>query len=248
MKKLLFVSLMLFVVSAAVADDLFPPIWRGWDQTLHAEWGIWQDLEGQDLTTSGGNAFPDVTNYHDLVPNDPRFNPFAPVGAILAAGTELLDEYFGRTKVIATNFDDDLTFGLPNFIGGEEKTMRIQITWLAHLSCPYTILFDISAYGEGGQILDGWDDVMSGGQNAGVHYAPIPGEDDLVWCTQAADILIEPNPYYETVGIKFRFEGEEIGGYIDQVVIDTICGEVPEPMTVCLLGLGGLFLRRKRRA
>ena len=33
--------------------------------------------------------------------------------------------------------------------------------------------------------------------------------------------------------------------FVDQIVIDTIC--IPEPVTVCLLGLGALALLRKRR-
>jgi hypothetical protein len=56
-------------------------------------------------------------------------------------------------------------------------------------------------------------------------------------------LTIEPNPARETIWIQ----PQDCTLYIDQIVIDTIC-TVPEPATVCLLGLGGLVLLRKRRA
>ncbi len=55
-------------------------------------------------------------------------------------------------------------------------------------------------------------------------------------------LRIEPNPDQETIYIQPR----NCTTFIDEIVIDTIC--VPEPLTVCLLGLGGLALLRKRRA
>ncbi|HUW20967.1 MAG TPA: PEP-CTERM sorting domain-containing protein [Sedimentisphaerales bacterium] len=52
---------------------------------------------------------------------------------------------------------------------------------------------------------------------------------------------IEPNPEAETIIISPGL----CALYVDQIVIDTIC--VPEPTTICLLGLGALALLRKRR-
>lgn len=54
-------------------------------------------------------------------------------------------------------------------------------------------------------------------------------------------ITMEPNPDFETIVIQPR----DCTTYVDEIVIDTIC--IPEPMTVCLLGLGALALLRKRR-
>jgi len=55
------------------------------------------------------------------------------------------------------------------------------------------------------------------------------------------DITIEPNPPSEVIVIQ----PDACTTYIDEIVIDTIC--IPEPVTVCLLGLGALALLRKRR-
>ncbi len=52
---------------------------------------------------------------------------------------------------------------------------------------------------------------------------------------------LEPNPYSETVSLRFK----GTGGYVDSVTVDTRC--VPEPATVLLLGVGGLALLRKRK-
>ena len=55
------------------------------------------------------------------------------------------------------------------------------------------------------------------------------------------DITLEPNPPSEIILIQ----PNACTTYIDEIVIDTIC--IPEPVTVCFLGLGALVLLRKRR-
>ena len=55
-------------------------------------------------------------------------------------------------------------------------------------------------------------------------------------------IIIEPNPPSQellTMAIQCNI-------YVSAIGIDTIC--IPEPATIGMLGLGGLLLRRKRRA
>jgi hypothetical protein len=56
------------------------------------------------------------------------------------------------------------------------------------------------------------------------------------------DIVIEPNPpLEETITLR----PIQCSLYVDEVVVDTRC--IPEPATIGLLGLAGLFLVRKRR-
>ena len=88
-------------------------------------------------------------------------------------------------------------------------------------------------------------------------YAEVPGGGGPYWASlideqeipgseyvhQTWQILIEPNPASEVIYIM----PGTCTGWVDQIVIDTIC-TVPEPTTIFLLGLGGLALLRKRRA
>ncbi|HUT30875.1 MAG TPA: hypothetical protein VMX13_13870 [Sedimentisphaerales bacterium] len=55
------------------------------------------------------------------------------------------------------------------------------------------------------------------------------------------DITLMPNPPSEVIVIQ----PDACTAYIDEIVVDTIC--IPEPVTVCFLGLGALALLRKRR-
>ena len=62
------------------------------------------------------------------------------------------------------------------------------------------------------------------------------------WSKLTAEWYIEPNPDSEDV--CYSFSGDIAA--IDYVKIETVC--VPEPLTIALLGLGGLMIRRKRKA
>ena len=52
---------------------------------------------------------------------------------------------------------------------------------------------------------------------------------------------IEPNPAEETIFIHML----NSGAIVDYITVDTLC--VPEPTTICLLGLGGLALLYRKR-
>jgi len=83
------------------------------------------------------------------------------------------------------------------------------------------------------------------------------------WMCAAFDLQLRPNPDSETIAIQFGDywpwwyypTGDWAGPYpygghiyIDQVVIDTRCSDVPEPSVFCLLAIGGavvLFVRRR---
>lgn len=56
---------------------------------------------------------------------------------------------------------------------------------------------------------------------------------------------LRPNPDYETIHIVVP-----VDTLVDQIVVDTISTSIPEPSTVCLVGLalaGGALWRRRRK-
>ncbi len=61
---------------------------------------------------------------------------------------------------------------------------------------------------------------------------------DGPWRYSKYKIHLEPNPAYEQVWISGSI-------MVDSIIVDTIC--VPEPVTMLLLGLGGLVLRNRRK-
>jgi hypothetical protein len=65
--------------------------------------------------------------------------------------------------------------------------------------------------------------------------------DDAFYYHATWEITIEPNPNEEWISIVPR----DCTIYIDEVIVDTIV--VPEPATMCLLAVGGLLIRRKRK-
>ena len=62
------------------------------------------------------------------------------------------------------------------------------------------------------------------------------------WTVLTDEYRIEPNPFHEW--INYHWLGDLVG--LDYIKLSTKC--VPEPLTIALLGLGGLMLRRKRNA
>jgi hypothetical protein len=109
------------------------------------------------------------------------------------------------------------------------------------------MLFDVWAYLNDGSVpMPGWND--RGVPAALVGQSHSGGWTSAGWRTDAYEFIIEPNPRWEKIGLKFRRMGVEgpfeVGAYIDQVVIDTIC---PEPASLALLAFGGLALLRRRR-
>jgi hypothetical protein len=62
------------------------------------------------------------------------------------------------------------------------------------------------------------------------------------WKKLTASYRIEPNPEREL--LCYMFSGDIAA--VDYVKVSTVC--VPEPLTISLLGFGGLMLWRRRRA
>lgn len=62
------------------------------------------------------------------------------------------------------------------------------------------------------------------------------------WYQATYSATLQPNPTFEEIWVR----PVNCTLYVDELVIDTIC-TVPEPATICLLGLGTLALLRRRR-
>lgn len=104
-----------------------------------------------------------------------------------------------------------------------EKWIRIQLTWQPADNDPFLHGDPFIAVGSfDSMIMSRYDD-----------YQAVSG-----WIHSTYDITIWPNPYEEWIAIKGDIT-------VDELVIDTYC--IPEPATICLLGLGTLTLLRKRR-
>jgi hypothetical protein len=52
-------------------------------------------------------------------------------------------------------------------------------------------------------------------------------------------IILQPNPKFEVIRIRPR----DCQVFVDSILVETQC--IPEPLTMVLLGMGGLFLRKR---
>lgn len=149
-----------------------------------------------------------------------------------SSGASLLDNWESRSSVMKLTSDGQLSFWLPNFVNNNpEKMLRIQVTYWTENFVQYSNLK-----------INGVDVGLLKNQRSTYNHGGY-------WWTDIWDITIYPNPASEL--ILLNFVDLNNGGiplypaYVDQVVIDTWC--VPEPVTVCLLSLGGLSLLRRKK-
>ena len=236
MKRLLKICLATVMVLAATAptqaDDIFPPPWLGQDRTLYAGWDTW----GFGLIAPGDPIAPDYWDSNPSLGDSPE--GYTDVGATY------LSEYTSSTgggkryDVIELTDDFALYAWLPNFPPDDRKHVWVQITYAPTDWDPvnetYTQVPLLGYYTPGGENVEN------------LHFVDVSLHGDG-WVTEAYAFDIVPNPEEEILALGFQnFAGSSMyPGYVDQIVIDTIC--VPEPATAALLSLAGLTLIRRRR-
>ena len=228
-KKTILLTIAMFVISGVViADDLFSPDWRGDARTVTAEWDSWGNFS--TVAPTPADTWSKGAGTIALVPPTPEA-AFDPTLA------QVLSSYEGRDDVLQVD-DFSVGFALPNFYDGDHKTIRVQVTYWAddgNIMFPVFFVFaGLDPYNME-QLLPGYPMPVFGD--------PVGFDDHngSGWLTEAFDFTIAPNPAWEVFYVDFAIDNI----YLDQVVVDTIC--VPEPATICLLGLGRLALRKRKQ-
>jgi len=156
-------------------------------------------------------------------------NPYGTAtGAITGSASgpppEWAADLLGRDGVWQAEEMLTITLDIPNqMIPNPYKEIRLEIGFIGHLAD-----FSVFPIPLGGSV-----------ELVGQHVVVV--DPATGWKKLTARYIIEPNPDREIV--CYSFSGALAA--IDYVIVKTIC--VPEPMTVSLLGLGGLILARRRR-
>lgn len=214
--------------SFARADDIAPPPWRlSLPSATVQEWDFVSPgtvLPDGSIWGSGGGGY---------------VNPFGPPTLAPGSGAAWLSSMGGppmsiglRTGVWELDPAEALFFEIPNSgTPGRLKDIRVQVTWWSTFApAPPPPFVEVTALATPFVIAAGPTTILPDG-----------------WAHTYYDITLPFCPPFET----FKIYNPGAPKYwIDQVVIDTLCRPVPEPMTLAGLGMGAaaLVARRRRRA
>lgn len=215
-----FLAVLVFalLLNSAGADDYNPPPWDRQDPG--ATWQIWEF----------STEYPAAISYPPIPAdtyNNTAGEPTVSLTGGWAENTLWQPEYpQGSGHLGIWGFEYDMIASIPNFEQlNPLKEVWVQMTFLADFAPNLWLLPE--------------GDIPSGEMMDLVDQTPIDnGYTRATWHG-----IIEPNPLFEEIWIR----PAECTVYVDELVIDTIC-TVPEPATLCLLGLGALALLRRRRA
>jgi len=223
MKRSLLVAAAVVALAAmpALADDVTPPPWRGqWSTTL-------QYWEFGPANSGTADVLPDGPGpLKEGPPYEPGYLPSTKIIEIVPdpVNPDWIDlDPFGSVREGIWALSGHMDIIVDNHEPPNDyKLVWVQVTWhegdTQHPDEPHFVNLDPTPIN------------------------PPAIVDEFVWCndwkTTVYEWRIEPNPPDE----MFRLQGDIL---VDQLVIDTWC--IPEPMTLGLLGLGGLAVLRRRR-
>lgn len=219
--KLSLIALAILLPVTAYADDFNPPSWRGNPGTTIVQYEFFDDLT-EGGTIPQGPYFPD----YDFV-----FNPYGDpsIEIIPGPGAGWLPSVPGSQGEGWWNLSGDLWLDIPNRPETSPfKQIWIQLTWQEQ--APGNRPF-VQVKPEGGEYTQETTIPLV---ETKIYDGGVTGL-DIYHTVFHLDII--PNPMSEIIHI--------FGGVnVDELVVDTWC--VPEPMSMSLLGLGGLLLRRRK--
>lgn len=221
MRNIVFIGTLCFVFAGIASASIInddAPAWRGDDFTTYQAWGFDNDNSPADLNVDF-NTFGSPTA--EVIGIDPPFGPpdFVPPSTYWKPADN------GHQGVWRLYGDSFLRFFIPNNPNDNRaKIIQLQLTYYAS--------------GQAGAEPE----IFTYPDNTSMVMTDKVKVDDNYYYHAIWEITIEPNPIEEWIALRPR----DCTIYVDEAVIDTIC--VPEPITLCLLGLGGLVIRKKRRA
>ena len=232
--------------SAALADDLNPPSYRGAQLSYYAEWDVFANGNFEH-----GSLYVDAESWvgDDIFPND-LSNGIFDFGSHLthfdSGAWALVPTPGGSVGLLAVESPvasgNLFTAVVRNWIDWQpEKHLRVQVAYIDDLGNGPPVIYEVEGMSSGPEGGGGSGDgpfpstVVGGAAQPGYFYE---------------DWTFTPTPDWEVL----RFD-VPVGTIIDQIVIDTVSpGEqmwrlIPEPGSFAVLALGfaGMIGRKRRK-
>ncbi len=221
MRKLLLLLSLAALQAACSATMMIP------ERGVIAQWDNWvagQSFDGFDT------YIPDVWVFDEQSELSLTDSP----DALVYEGVSYAECYDGRDGVLLVNGlgYENMDFFIPNYIGGENKEITIQIIYQSTGSEP---LIGVSPYLNGELMTEG---IYANGRTSHVSL-------EGYWFCDTFEFVVIPNPDYEYITLGFENNPVSPVLAVDSVTVETVC--VPEPATLCFMALGSLTLLRKRK-
>lgn len=243
MKKVLF-SLGVFVAMGVFvrADYINPP---GWDNDLnftHQSWSF-DIAETGSPPDDGGDSNPYCIPYLNIEDEGAYVDEMPPIHDLIGNLSPVRSGGWSFTS--SQGYTTWLSINIPNVA---DSTLYTELWFELTMRVPagyepideITKAVELSAYANG--IID--DDNKFEYLDEEDRAYLIGTDSEGSWVRYEGKLRFDPQPAYETVIFKGLLGGGQ-GVLLDQIDIDT--RSIPEPTTICILGLGSAALCWRRR-